>query len=126
MSTMNQVIENIKTVETALPNSLTKGELKTLEDIKNIYKQKLKINCTGCNYCMPCPQNVEIPRIFSLYNNIFLYGTKKESLKTYNSLIKENKDSSACIECGKCENVCPQNLSIIKYLKKIHKELKGL
>lgn len=125
MSTISQVIENIKTVETALPNSLTKEELKALENIKKIYKQKLKINCTSCNYCMPCPQNVKIPRIFSIYNDIFLYGSKEESTKKYENLIKENNDASACIECGKCEKVCPQNLSIIEYLKEIHKEFKG-
>ena len=126
MSTMNQVIENIKTVETALPNSLTKKELKTLKNIKKVYEQKLKIDCTGCNYCMPCPQKVEIPGIFSLYNDIFLYGAKKESVKSYEDFLEEKKDASQCIECGKCEKVCPQNLSIIKYLKEIHKELKGL
>ncbi len=126
MSKINQVTENIKTVETALPNSLTKEELKTLDNIRDVYEKKLKINCTGCNYCMPCPQNVAIPTIFSLYNDIFLYGSKKESVKNYKNLIKEKKDASQCIECEKCEKVCPQNLSIIKYLKKIHKELKGL
>ncbi|EOD01029.1 aldo/keto reductase [Caldisalinibacter kiritimatiensis] len=123
MSTMEQVQENIKTAENALPNSLTKEELKLVEEVKNIYTSRTKVGCTGCIYCIPCPNEVAIPDIFEIYNNFYIYESTQESYNFYEKIMKNEKDASLCIECGKCESACPQNLSIIKHLKEAHKVL---
>ncbi|MGE5573334.1 MAG: 4Fe-4S dicluster domain-containing protein, partial [Bacteroidota bacterium] len=74
-----------------------------------------------CRYCTPCPNHVQIPDIFSLYNDAFMYSTLNESLKMYDSLKKAGADASACVECGACEEVCPQHLPIPQHLKEVHR-----
>lgn len=121
MNTMDQVKENIRVAEDALPLSLTAAELDLIAEAREIYKQRIKITCSECRYCTPCPNGVQIPDIFSLYNDAFMYGTLDESLKTYASLKSAGTDASACVECGACEEVCPQHLSILQHLKEVRK-----
>lgn len=123
MSTMNQVKENIKTASESLPNSLTNDEIQLIDEVTGIYKSKVKIGCTSCEYCLPCPSNIAIPSIFNIYNNMYVYGTEKESKATYNRLIEQGKDASKCVECGACESNCPQHLEIINTLKDADKAL---
>lgn len=125
MSTMEQVKENIKTAEKALPNTLTEEEHKLVEEVKNIYKSRTKVGCTGCKYCIPCPNEVVIPDIFEIYNNFYVYDSTKESYDFYQRIMKAKKDVSVCIECRKCETACPQNLPIIKHLKEAHEVLRS-
>lgn len=87
--------------------------------------KKLKVNCTGCGYCLPCPSGVDIPENFAKYNDYFLFGspeTKEEYQFHYQALIMENEMASSCIKCGACEEHCPQHIPIIQELKKV-KEL---
>ena len=123
MSTMEQVEENIKIMEDAYPNTLTEAELKTIDAVKEKYQQMIKVNCTGCEYCMPCPAGVDIPRNFTLYNDIFMYNLLDPSINTYNNWLKDTEKASACVTCGKCMEVCPQNIDIIEHLKAVHKTL---
>ncbi len=124
MSTMEHVIENIKTASDSSPNSLTNEELALVDEVTGIYSKNVKVGCTGCEYCLPCPQNVEIPDVFELYNNIYVYGTEKESRNSYNRLIELEKSASNCVECGACESICPQHIEIIKLLKEADKVLR--
>ncbi len=117
MSTIEQVKENIELTNNSLPNSLTKEEHRIIDKVTSIYSEKIKVGCTSCEYCLPCPQGVAIPDIFSLYNNYYVYDTKEQSTSSYLKLIKDDKDASRCIECGECEQLCPQHLEIISYLK---------
>lgn len=117
MSTIEQVKENIETTDNSFPKSLTKREHELIDKVTNIYAEKTKVGCTSCEYCLPCPQGVVIPEIFSLYNNYYVYGTEEQSISSYNNLIEKEKDSSKCIECGECEQLCPQHLKIISFLK---------
>lgn len=122
MSTMDQLKENLKIAEEAQPNTLTDVELKIIDQAKSIFEEKLQINCTSCGYCLPCPSGVNIPENFSKYNDYFLFGgpeAKEEYQFHYNALIVENERSSVCIECGVCEEHCPQNISIVQELKKV-------
>jgi predicted aldo/keto reductase-like oxidoreductase len=123
MSTLEQVKENIKTASHAKPNFLNNDEIKLIEEVRNIYKDKIKVGCTGCEYCMPCPNDVHIPDIFEIYNNLYVYGTEKESINYYKKIKESKNDATKCVECGKCEEQCPQNLPIRKYLKEAEKVL---
>ncbi|MDR7857666.1 aldo/keto reductase [Tissierella sp.] len=117
MSTMDHVIENVKTANDAIPNSLTDQELKIVDEVTALYEKNVKVGCTSCEYCLPCPQKVSIPNIFELYNNIYVYGTETVSKDSYSRYIEQEIDASKCVECGACESVCPQHLDIIKHLK---------
>lgn len=125
MGTMEQIEENLKIAEEALPNSLTDEELNTLGKAKSIFENKLQINCTSCGYCLPCPSGVNIPENFHKYNNYYLFGSPEEIEMykfSYYALVMENERASKCIECGLCEEHCTQDIKIIKELKKV-KEL---
>ncbi|WP_422484486.1 aldo/keto reductase [Gudongella sp. DL1XJH-153] len=121
MSTMDQLDENIRI--SSYDNSMSLDDMDIVKEAADIYRSRTKVDCTGCKYCIPCPQNVEIPNIFELYNNAHVYGTMEESINSYSSLVKKESDSSKCIECGLCEEKCPQNLRIIQYLKEAKSDL---
>lgn len=121
MSTMEQVMENIETASTA--TSLTHKETKLIDKVTAVYKDKVKVGCTGCEYCLPCPSNVSIPNIFALYNDMFVYGTVNESKESYKKLIELEKAVNTCVECGACEDICPQHLNVIELLKEAEKAM---
>lgn len=124
MSEMNQVIENVK-VANVLPNSMTQREIGTISEVKKIFDERLKVDCTGCNYCMPCPNGVHIPDIFRLYNDASLFDEFDSSRREYKNFIAGKFDASQCIECGDCEKVCPQHLPIRALLKEARKALEA-
>lgn len=81
--------------------------------------------CRGCGYCMPCPQNVDIPAAFSAYNHKYSEGSIS-ALQEYFMCTALRKDYSGvanCIECGKCELHCPQHVEIRKELKNAKRHL---
>ena len=121
MSTLDQIKENIAITSKA--DILEQEDLDLIELAEKIYRSRIKVGCTSCNYCMPCPSGVKIPDIFELYNNKSVYGTINESKKSYEDFIDVNKSALECIECGLCEKSCPQNLSIISLLKDAHMDL---
>lgn len=123
MNTLKQVKENLKTVSNSLPNSLTQYDHELIEEAICIYEDKILVGCTGCEYCIPCPQNVQIPDIFELYNNISVFNAKTSSITSYKDLKNNKLDASQCIECGLCETKCPQHLPIRTTLKDAHKML---
>ncbi|MBQ6623081.1 MAG: 4Fe-4S dicluster domain-containing protein, partial [Mogibacterium sp.] len=82
--------------------------------------------CTGCRYCMPCPQGVDIPANFHFYNLVYMEkkgGARHEFLQNM-ALREEAGFASQCIGCGKCEKHCPQHISIIEKLKEADKALR--
>ena len=123
MSTMDHVVENIKTACETLPNSLSEKEVQLIDRVTDIYEEKLKVGCTSCEYCLPCPEGVSIPNIFQLYNDFYVFGSDGNSKKAYKSYMEKEIDASLCVECGKCETMCPQNLEIIRHLKEAHQVL---
>ena len=116
MSNMEQTIENVITANRSKINSLTKEELNIVEEAKKTFESKVKVNCTTCGYCMPCPTGVDIPKNFSLYNNYHVFGKENG----YDKLSAESMASN-CIECGQCEVHCPQSIEIINELKNVVK-----
>jgi len=117
MSTFEQLKENIESAKRSGINTLTKEELEIVSKVRNKYKELSPIACTGCNYCMPCPNGVNIPRNFELYNEAHMYNIYEANRKAYKDL--GDAKASSCIECGTCESVCPQHLTIIDYLKEV-------
>lgn len=121
MSTMDNVTENIKTASQAQPNLLNKEELQIMNRVKKIFTDKVKVSCTACEYCMPCPAGVNIPRNFALYNEYSLFVTPENSsqLKNMYHSVKETERADKCVECGKCEQHCPQAIKIRQELKNV-------
>ncbi|HHY69238.1 MAG TPA: aldo/keto reductase [Bacillota bacterium] len=125
MGNLDEVKENIETAKTALPNSLTDEELKVYEKVKAFYRGRMKINCTKCEYCMPCPENISIPNLFEMYNEACIFGTLDDLRRGYQRIVENYGDPANCAECGQCEEACPQNLPIREYMKEIRSVLKG-
>jgi uncharacterized protein len=123
MSDMAQVEENLRIMDKAVVNNLTPQELKAIDKVRDIYQAKTKVKCTGCNYCVPCPQNVPIPNVFSLYNESSVYNLREQSKGFYKRVMKLENNVITCTECGACETKCPQKLPIIQHLKEAHEHL---
>ena len=123
MSTMNQVIENIRIADEGKPNTLTPNELSLIQQARQVYRKMLKVDCTGCAYCMPCETGVNIPAVFSLYNDLYASNAKEIAPVLYSITIPPGEQASACTECLKCEEKCPQHIEIRDELKKAHELL---
>jgi len=127
MNELSQLEDNIETAKNATPGMLTTAENDAYESVINIIESSYKIPCTGCNYCMPCPQNVNIPACFSSYNVSYTAGIISgfHSHVTSTGLMNPHDNYAArnCKECGACEKKCPQHIPIAKSLKKVRKRL---
>lgn len=123
MSEMSQVRENIKLANDGKPNSLSRRELSLIGQVKETYKRMLKIDCTGCAYCMPCKTGVNIPLNFSLYNDTFMFKDPEINVLLYNRLLSPEQRALSCTECGECEEHCPQHIRIMDELKTVHQAL---
>ncbi|MCD6159606.1 MAG: aldo/keto reductase [Kosmotoga sp.] len=119
MSTLEQVIENIKTADDGKENSFKEAEIEIIDRVRKIFLDRIKINCTACEYCLPCPNGVNIPYAFQQYNNAFMFDDLKGAKWAYMNFSKPEQRASNCVECGTCEPKCPQNLPIISLLKEV-------
>lgn len=117
MSNLDQVKENIKIAKEFETKALTASEKEAIKELVDLLNSKIKVACTSCEYCMPCPQEVNISGIFSRYNKASVFDQEKEMKESYKKLVDEKKDASLCVECGKCESLCPQSIKIIEKLK---------
>jgi predicted aldo/keto reductase-like oxidoreductase len=125
MNEMEQIEENINAAGVSTPNMLTQEEINAFQDVKNIVNEAYKINCTGCNYCMPCPHGVNIPGCFTAYNTHFAISKTTAMLQYSMGTILSQKPSyaSLCKDCGKCEPLCPQQIPIAKSLREVAKKM---
>jgi predicted aldo/keto reductase-like oxidoreductase len=122
MSTMEQVEDNLRIFRHVSPGSLSEQEHAFIKSLKQAYLARIKVGCTACDYCQPCPQGVQIPRIFRVYNEAYRMNIPGALRWQYGSIIKDRADGSLCVACGQCEAACPQQLSIIEELKVIDQE----
>jgi hypothetical protein len=120
MSNMQQVIENVGYAEYSQPHNLTADELTLIGRVRDAYLSQ-GISCTACRYCMPCPNGVDIPRVFDFYNGAVIYNSVVEQRKIYNGpgRVKEHR-ADKCIKCDQCVEKCPQKLPIPELLEKAH------
>ena len=125
MNTEEMVADNIETASHVQIGALTEADQAMLQKVVQAINAKMKVGCTGCGYCMPCPQGVDIPGAFAAYNRIYS-ESKFHGLKEYfmcTAFRKNVTEASKCVGCGKCEKHCPQGLPIRKHLKEAQKEL---
>ena len=130
MNDMEHIKENIKVADETHVNSLSKEEVKIIDDVRDKYLELLKVGCTGCAYCMPCPAKIDIPGAFKNLNNYHMFGklgAKVNHLQTAGVMTEDGNAhfSNSCIDCGKCEEKCPQNIEVRKELKQVQKDLEG-
>ncbi|MDR1363544.1 MAG: aldo/keto reductase [Spirochaetaceae bacterium] len=129
MSSMKQLEENIKIAENAHENSLSPAQLAVFDEVKNIFNASYKVPCTGCAYCMPCPQNINIPGCFAAYNASFAFSYI-EGLKQYVNSAGVTSASprmaGQCVKCRQCEKHCPQNIKISEVMKDVKARLEPL
>ncbi|MGB9677497.1 MAG: aldo/keto reductase [Candidatus Ratteibacteria bacterium] len=122
MNSIEMVEENVKIVNSG--EFLSETEIKLIEEIIKERKKIGEIPCTNCQYCLPCPQKIPIPHILNLYNQYILLGSERQKNIYMDIGSGENDDrkkADACIECGQCEEKCPQKIKIRQEIKKIHK-----
>ena len=125
MNTMEMVRDNVNTASTVRVGELGAGEEEMLRKVVAAINSKMKVGCTGCGYCMPCPKGVDIPGTFAAYNRKYTEGTFG-ALKEYFMCTAARRTSAAasnCVGCGKCEKHCPQGIQIRQELKNAKKEL---
>lgn len=121
MSTMEQVEDNLKTFTGF--KALNDREKKAIDDIVALINSRVQNGCTGCRYCMPCPAGVNIPGCFSAWNRYHMYQNYNVVKWQWETEIGEAKQAKNCIQCGKCEQACPQKLAIREDLKKVQADL---
>ena len=127
MNSMEMLRDNVHTASEAQVGELTEEDQKMLKEVERAINAKLKVPCTGCGYCMPCPKDVDIPGTFAAYNRRYTEG-KMTGFREYFmcTLVRKNHTSASnCIGCGKCEQHCPQGIQIRKELENARKEMEG-
>ena len=134
MSTMEQVIENVNSAKNSGVNSLNDDELNTISSLRKAYEKFIVVPCTSCGYCIPCPNDVSIPNVFRLLNEVAYWGESRRQMITffYNYSSKTQKDieekrangeeitgaATLCIQCGECLDKCPQQIEIPEFMEK--------
>ncbi|MCX6684821.1 MAG: aldo/keto reductase [Methanoregula sp.] len=130
MNDETHIDENLRIADKALPNSISPAELAIIARVRDTYQQLMKVGCTGCAYCMPCPAGVDIPGCFSLYNAHHLFPNDRSAkfhyLGRHGGLLSGVSYAGLCKNCGKCEKICPQHLPIPVRLREVSKEMEGL
>ncbi len=127
MNSMDMVEENIRIASMDLENSLTEADMGIYARVIEEIDRKMKVRCTGCAYCMPCPAGVDIPGCFSAYNNSYIDGYFN-GIREYfmcTAMKNERTMASQCKKCGKCEKHCPQSIEIRKELTRVKRRFEN-
>ena len=123
LTTEEQIEDDLRIFNEEDLDVMTEEENAIIDRVRDAYNARTKIGCTGCRYCMPCPNGVEIPRAFEIWNQSYMYGNIEDGKRAYGWLKNDGGAPDQCIECGACEAQCPQSLPIIESLKEVVAEL---
>lgn len=126
MNSLEMVEENCRIASEVQAGEFDESDFEMIAGIKEAIERSTKVGCTGCGYCMPCPKGVDIPATFRCYNAMYTEGkgTGRFQYVQVVGLRKEPAFADLCVQCGKCEQHCPQHLEIRKYLKEADKKLR--
>jgi len=128
MNSVEMVEENVRTASDAGVGAFTAGDYALIDRIRQEIRKVEKVGCTGCRYCMPCPQGIDIPSAFRCYNA--MYAESKHSGRfQYAQTVGMARDpafATQCVECGACERHCPQDIPIREKLKEADRALRPL
>lgn len=119
MSTMEQVKENVATAGRSGVGTLSDEEVSIVQRVREAYEELCPIPCTQCNYCMPCPHGVDIPRNLEIYNEGIMYEKPESARRSY-GFLEEDKRASACTACLECEDQCPQGIAVSQWMTQVH------
>jgi predicted aldo/keto reductase-like oxidoreductase len=119
MSDLTQVDENLRAAGHSLIGSFTPADQALIAEVREKYKARIAIPCTKCNYCMPCPNGLNIPANFEFFNFAHLYDNVPDARYKYQVFLTEAQRSSSCIACGLCEELCPQKIPISEWMPKV-------
>jgi predicted aldo/keto reductase-like oxidoreductase len=122
MSAMEHVEENLRLADSA--QELSAADLELVGRVRDRYREIRPVPCTQCEYCMPCPNGVAIPRVFRIYNDGVAYNNPARA-KRMHAQMEAGSGAAACIECRECEPKCPQNIEISSWMPRIAGELKA-
>lgn len=134
LSGMNEekhIEENLRIAGEALPDSLSEKDLALIREVTEKYQGLMKVACTGCRYCMPCPAGVDIPTCFEIYNQRKVFGEKGQStamyfLRMWGGLESpRHRYASSCEDCGQCRKLCPQGLPVPELIQEVRKTFEG-
>lgn len=129
MGDMEQLKQNIGIAEECSLNCMSDEELRTIDDVVEVFNASFKVPCTGCNYCMPCPQGINIPAMFAAYNASYAMDRMtgiNQYVTSASWLTDQPHGASTCIQCGKCEKHCPQHIPIRSSLASVKKRMEPL
>ncbi len=124
MSTMAQVEDNLDTFAHFAP--LNETEQRIIEQVADALNKRVQNDCTSCRYCMPCPAGVDIPKCFAIWNQYHIYENTNETKWNWTQGIEESKKALHCVQCGKCEQACPQHIAIREDLACLQQELDSI
>jgi len=119
MSELEQVKENIKYASESGVSALSDKELKIIDEVAEKYREISPVECTGCNYCVPCPNDVAIPRNFRIYNQAEIYDEYEKYKEIWDENMKDESKATNCVRCGECIEKCPQDLNIMSLLEDV-------
>ncbi|MBA3029031.1 MAG: aldo/keto reductase [Desulfobacteraceae bacterium] len=123
MSTMEQVKENLESANRSGVGNLSPTETNLIQKAAEAYRASSPILCTQCQYCMPCPNGVNIPGVFGLYNDAMIYNDVGRARMLYQMRLTKETQAHNCVACGECLEKCPQSIEIIEWLKKADETL---
>ncbi len=119
MSTMTQVEQNLRSADSSRIHAYGLAEQELIARTRDMYRARTVIPCTKCNYCMPCPNGVNIPGNFDLFNYSHLYGNVEDARFRYQIFLAEDSRAASCVVCGVCEELCPQKIPISEWMPKV-------
>jgi uncharacterized protein len=123
MSSMAQVEENLASARRSGDSAFTADEQAVIASVREKIKQLSPIPCTKCEYCLPCPNGVAIPRNFEVYNEGAMYNDPDGARRTYKQWIKDESKAAQCIQCQECEGKCPQKIAISEWMPVVEEVL---